>query len=748
MMYHRDYSGRLADHLQELDLESRGRLMGAAEPGQMDAFRKVLHEEYDVRTQRSVADEVGRLDHSLREVVSQQVSNVLKEITNRDDTARALEAKLEAQRRMLREEHEAQLRRQAADSETAAKARVEALQAEAMANVDQCQRKAAMEHDRLLEVQNELIAENERLQERIDELGADVYLLRQENTDLCSKQERIEELEATNSEMDSTIVNLRDQLRLEQQAHTQTQRREAAAQQHCQEAAVQLQVKQQEVQTLSADLQAAYSSQQPMTMQLQQLQQQVDSREQQRTQLEEMNANLMDEIGQQQRSLAELRKQADAAVNERDHLQEHLHKVISSTVAERVKAAQSDMQQAQKEKLAQLAGAVSAKIAGYRDLLGILKVDVRTQLQHVHHDQANTIKRSLYRIQTAAVLRKSNVHEAAEGANDQLKERLFETEQALRRTTRTLEDLQAENVHITTQLQQLATPGAPAESQDDGTHAPEDAGHLLSRVKAQQLDMWREIERLQQEVSLLAEDREVLADKLANTDSILNEQFDRFSAVLMLLSTTLAIPDDLLVAVSDVGTGNFDAGMDQMRALLERTKLESVQGQEFGETRATLEELLAENEGLKMDLQAAKLRVEQVQLELQRRCSSFEFQLQSACSECTAAAEEHIAGSVRSMETRLDRLQEAVDACKADCENEKKTVNASSKGIHERATITPHSLQEHNKQTREHRTELTASSRVQVRAPLRDTHQTPWKGEEDGKVAELRNETLGHQDAG
>lgn len=138
--------------LQELDLENRGRLIGAAEPGQLDAFRKVLQEEYDVRTHRSVADEVGRLDHSLREVVSQQLGHVLKEITNRDDTARALEAKLEAQRRMLREDHEAQVRRQAADSEAAAKARVEALQAEAMANVDECQRKAAEEQERLLAV--------------------------------------------------------------------------------------------------------------------------------------------------------------------------------------------------------------------------------------------------------------------------------------------------------------------------------------------------------------------------------------------------------------------------------------------------------------------------------------------------------------------------------------------------------------------------------------------------------------------
>jgi len=68
---------------QELDMENRGRLMGAAEPGQMDAFRKVLQEEYDVRTHRSVADEMGRLDHSLREVVSQQLSNVMASATRK-----------------------------------------------------------------------------------------------------------------------------------------------------------------------------------------------------------------------------------------------------------------------------------------------------------------------------------------------------------------------------------------------------------------------------------------------------------------------------------------------------------------------------------------------------------------------------------------------------------------------------------------------------------------------------------------
>lgn len=98
----------------------------------------------------------------------------------------------------------------------------------------------------------------------------------------------------------------------------------------------------------------------------------------------------------------------------------------------------------------------------------------------------------------AAVLRKSNVMEAAEGTAPQLKERLLETEQALRRTSRKLEDLQAEHTHITVQLQHLATPDTPTESKGDRTDAAEDAGHLLSRVKAHQLDMWHEIERLQQ----------------------------------------------------------------------------------------------------------------------------------------------------------------------------------------------------------------------------------------------------------
>lgn len=72
------------------------------------------------------------------------------------------------------------------------------------------------------------------------------------------------------------------------------------------------------------------------------------------------------------------------------------------------------------------------------------------------------------------------------------------------------------------------------------------------------------IQSVLQEVSLLTEDREVLAEKLGSTDAMLNDQFQRFSGVLLLLSTTLSVPDDLLVAVSDVGTDEFDDGMNQV----------------------------------------------------------------------------------------------------------------------------------------------------------------------------------------
>lgn len=140
----------------------------------------------------------------------------------------------------------------------------------------------------------------------------------------------------------------------------------------------------------------------------------------------------------------------------------------------------------------------------------------------------------------------------------------------------------------------------------------------------------------------------------------------------------------------------------------------------------------AENDGLKTELQATRKRAEETQSELQRRCSSFECQLQSACSECTAVAEEHVTGSLQSMGQRLDRLQvthtacvrhqsdihhefrpqifssaqqelqltlpvchvqEAVEACKANCEDEIRVVTPTVKGMQKRDCISPQALQ-------------------------------------------------------
>jgi hypothetical protein len=142
----------LRPSVQELDMENRGRSSDLLQDRQLELFRKVIQEEHGSRTHRSVADEVGRLDNSLREAFSQQFSTVLKEITNRDDAARELEGKLETQRQALRQEADAQLRKQAAESEAAAKASVEAVQAEATAAVKECERKASLEREHLTQV--------------------------------------------------------------------------------------------------------------------------------------------------------------------------------------------------------------------------------------------------------------------------------------------------------------------------------------------------------------------------------------------------------------------------------------------------------------------------------------------------------------------------------------------------------------------------------------------------------------------
>jgi hypothetical protein len=78
------------------------------------------------------------------------------------------------------------------------------------------------------------------------------------------------------------VASLRTELNYEQQAHTQTQQREAAANQSCQDAAVQLQMRLQDVQALSGELQQSRSSQHDSDLQVERVQQQLDSATEQR----------------------------------------------------------------------------------------------------------------------------------------------------------------------------------------------------------------------------------------------------------------------------------------------------------------------------------------------------------------------------------------------------------------------------------------------------------------------------------
>lgn len=71
-----------------------------------------------------------------------------------------------------------------------------------------------------------------------------------------------------------------------------------------------------------------------------------------------------------------------------------------SPLSLQIKETRADMQQEVKEKLVNVASVVSKKISAFRALMSMLKTDVHTQLAHVHEDQAHTIKRTLYRLET------------------------------------------------------------------------------------------------------------------------------------------------------------------------------------------------------------------------------------------------------------------------------------------------------------------------------------------------------------
>jgi hypothetical protein len=68
-----------------------------------------------------------------------------------------------------------------------------------------------------------------------------------------------------------------------------------------------------------------------------------------------------------------------------------------------------------------------------------------------------------------------------------------------------------------------------------------------------------------------------------------------------------------------------------------------------------------ENDALKAQLKTKEQQVEQIRAELQRRCTAFDCQLQSCCSECTAAVEEHVVATLTSLKKRVENVHKDVD---------------------------------------------------------------------------------------
>lgn len=90
------------------------------------------------------------------------------------------------------------------------------------------------------------------------------------------------QLETAKEELEASMSNLRSQLHVEQQAHTQTQQRELEANKHYQESVAQAHASTQEIQTLKIDLQHTHSAQQADCLELLKLRQQLSAREQER----------------------------------------------------------------------------------------------------------------------------------------------------------------------------------------------------------------------------------------------------------------------------------------------------------------------------------------------------------------------------------------------------------------------------------------------------------------------------------
>lgn len=76
-----------------------------------------------------------------------------------------------------------------------------------------------------------------------------------------------------------------------------------------------------------------------------------------------------------------------------------------------------------------------------------------------------------------------------------------------------------------------------------------------------------------QEVAVLVDERDDLLQRVDAADSVFHEQHQRFSEVLVLLSKTLAIPDPMLLLLSEPDVHEFTLGLDQVRT---RARLQGV----------------------------------------------------------------------------------------------------------------------------------------------------------------------------
>lgn len=68
-----------------------------------------------------------------------------------------------------------------------------------------------------------------------------------------------------------------------------------------------------------------------------------------------------------------------------------------------------------------------------------------------------------------------------------------------------------------------------------------------------------------QEVAVLVDERDDLLKRVDSADSVFHEQHQRFSEVLVLLSKTLAIPDQMLLLLSEPDVHEFTLGLNQVR---------------------------------------------------------------------------------------------------------------------------------------------------------------------------------------